>query len=51
VAANASTANTPMIALRSRDFRRQLVAQGYRLELVSGHSVASQDRFAAIWTK
>jgi len=29
----------------------QLVAQGYRLELVNGYSVASQDRFAAIWTK
>lgn len=28
-----------------------LVAQGYRLELVSGYSVAGQDRFAAIWTK
>jgi hypothetical protein len=29
----------------------QLVAQGYRLELVNSYSVASQDRFAAIWTK
>jgi len=29
----------------------QLVAQGYRLELVNGYSVAGQDRFAAIWTK
>ena len=29
----------------------QLVAEGYRLELVSGYSVAGQDRFAAIWTK
>jgi len=29
----------------------QLVAQGYRLELVSGYTVAGQDRFAAIWTK
>jgi hypothetical protein len=29
----------------------QLVAQGYRLELVSGYSVAGQDRIAAIWTK
>ena len=29
----------------------QLVAGGYRLELVSGYSVAGQDRFAAIWTK
>jgi CubicO group peptidase (beta-lactamase class C family) len=29
----------------------QLVAQGYRLELVSGYSVAGQDRFAAIWSK
>ena len=29
----------------------QLVAQGYRLGLVSGYSLASQDRFAAIWTK
>ncbi len=29
----------------------QLVAQGYRLELVSGYSVAGQDHFAAIWTK
>jgi CubicO group peptidase (beta-lactamase class C family) len=29
----------------------QLVAEGYRLELVNGYSVAGQDRFAAIWTK
>jgi hypothetical protein len=29
----------------------QLVAGGYRLELVNGYSVASQDRFAAIWMK
>lgn len=29
----------------------QLVAEGYRLELVSGYSVAGQDRIAAIWTK
>jgi CubicO group peptidase (beta-lactamase class C family) len=29
----------------------QLVAEGYRLELVSGYSVGGQDRFAAIWTK
>ncbi len=29
----------------------QLVAQGYRPELVSGYSVAGQDRIAAIWTK
>lgn len=29
----------------------ELVAQGYRLELVSGYSAAGQDRFAAIWTK
>ena len=29
----------------------QLVAQGYRLELVSGYSAAGQDRIAAIWTK
>ncbi len=29
----------------------QLVAEGYRLELVSGYSAAGQDRFAAIWTK
>lgn len=29
----------------------QLVAEGYRLELVSGYSVAGQDRFAAVWTK
>lgn len=29
----------------------QFVAQGYRLELVNGYSVAGQDRFAAIWTK
>jgi CubicO group peptidase (beta-lactamase class C family) len=29
----------------------QLVAQGYRLELVNGYSVAGQDRFAAVWTK
>ena len=29
----------------------QLVAQGYRLELVSGYSVAGQDHFAATWTK
>jgi hypothetical protein len=29
----------------------QLVAQGYRLELVSGYSVEGQDRIAAIWTK
>jgi hypothetical protein len=29
----------------------QLVAEGYRLELVSGYSIAGQDRFAAIWTK
>jgi hypothetical protein len=29
----------------------QLVSEGYRLELVSGYSVAGQDRFAAIWTK
>jgi hypothetical protein len=29
----------------------QLVAQGYRLELVSGYCVGGQDRFAAIWTK
>jgi len=29
----------------------QLVAEGYRLELVSGYSVAGQGRFAAIWTK
>jgi hypothetical protein len=29
----------------------QLVAQGYRLELVSGYSTGSQDRIAAIWTK
>jgi len=29
----------------------QLVAQGYRLELVNGYSVAGQDRIAAIWTK
>jgi hypothetical protein len=29
----------------------ELVAKGYRLELVSGYSVGGQDRFAAIWTK
>ena len=29
----------------------ELVAQGFRLELVSGYSVGGQDRFAAIWTK
>jgi hypothetical protein len=29
----------------------ELVAQGYRLELVSGYSVRGQDHFAAIWTK
>jgi Bacterial tandem repeat domain 1/Beta-lactamase len=29
----------------------QLVAQGYRLELVSGYSAGGQDRIAAIWTK
>jgi hypothetical protein len=29
----------------------QLVAGGYRLELVNGYSVAGQDRFAAIFTK
>jgi hypothetical protein len=29
----------------------QLVAEGYRLELVNGYSVAGQDRIAAIWTK
>jgi hypothetical protein len=29
----------------------QLLEKGYRLELVSGYGVASQDRFAAIWTK
>jgi hypothetical protein len=29
----------------------QLMAGGYRLELVNGYSVAGQDRFAAIWTK
>ncbi len=29
----------------------QLVAEGYRLELVNGYSVAGQDRFAAIWTQ
>src|SRR5258708_5068053 len=29
----------------------QLVAEGFRLELVNGYSVAGQDRFAAIWTK
>jgi CubicO group peptidase (beta-lactamase class C family) len=29
----------------------QLVAQGYRLELVSGYSVAGKDLIAAIWTK
>ena len=29
----------------------QLVAQGFRLELVNGYTVAGQDRFAAIWTK
>lgn len=29
----------------------QLLAEGYRLELVSGYSVAGQDLFAAIWTK
>jgi CubicO group peptidase (beta-lactamase class C family) len=29
----------------------QLVAQGYRLELVSGYSIPGQDHFAAIWTK
>jgi hypothetical protein len=29
----------------------QLVAQGYRLELVSGYSTGGQDRIAAVWTK
>jgi hypothetical protein len=29
----------------------QLVAQGYRLELVNGYTVGGQDRFAAVWTK
>jgi hypothetical protein len=29
----------------------QLVAEGYRLELVSGYSTGGQDHFAAIWTK
>jgi Bacterial tandem repeat domain 1/Beta-lactamase len=29
----------------------QLVAQGYRLQLVSGYSVAGHDHIAAIWTK
>jgi len=29
----------------------QLVAQGYRLELVNGYGVGGQDRIAAIWTK
>ena len=29
----------------------QLVAQGYRLELVSAYSFAGQDQFAGIWTK
>ncbi|HTA44845.1 MAG TPA: serine hydrolase [Bryobacteraceae bacterium] len=29
----------------------QLVAQGYRLELVSGYSTGGQDHIAAIWTK
>jgi len=29
----------------------QLVAQGYRLELVSGYSAGGQDRIAAVWTK
>lgn len=29
----------------------QLVAEGYRLELVSGYSVGGQDDIAAIWTK
>jgi len=29
----------------------QLVAEGYRLELVNGYSVGGQDRIAAIWTK
>ena len=29
----------------------QLVAQGYRLELVNGYSTANQDHIAAIWTK
>ena len=29
----------------------QLVAQGYRLELVSGYSTLGQDHIAAIWTK
>jgi len=29
----------------------QLVGQGYRLELVSGYTVAGNDRIAAIWTK
>jgi hypothetical protein len=29
----------------------QLVAEGYRLELVNGYSVGAVDRFAALWTK
>jgi len=29
----------------------QLVAQGYRLELVSGYSTKGQDHIAALWTK
>jgi hypothetical protein len=29
----------------------QLVAQGYRLELVNGYSTGGRDRIAAIWTK
>jgi len=29
----------------------QLVAEGYRLEVVSGYSVGGQDDIAAIWTK
>jgi len=29
----------------------QLVAQGYRLELVSGYSTGGLDHIAAIWTK
>src|SRR5262249_23219801 len=29
----------------------QLVAEGYRLELVSGYSTGGEDRIAAIWTK
>jgi hypothetical protein len=29
----------------------QLVAEGYRLELVNGYSVGGQDLLAAIWTR